>query len=117
MLFYLLTSTDKQIRRDHWNALLEVYYDTFARILTKLGSDPQKVFTFEDLQGELKRFGVFAFIATPITLGVLLITPEDAANLSEVEVTGASKDPATTKVFSERLNDIVDDLVAFGYIA
>ena len=116
LLCYLFTSTDKQIRRDHWEALLKIYYTTFADCLTKLGSDPQKLFSFENFQDELRRIAPMAFLYTPLTYVVLFVSEEDLDNKSDEDVFVISTNDSAVKAFNERIVDIANDLVEFGYI-
>ena len=116
MLFYLLTSTDKQTRHDHWDALLEAYYSTFADCLTKLGSDPQALFSFENLQEELRRIAPMVFLYTPITYAVLFVSEEDLDNKSNDEFFVISSKGSAMEAFNKRVADLADDLVELGYL-
>ena len=117
LLFYLATSTDKDIRRDHWHALIGVYYATFSKTLTTLGSDPQKLFTFEDLQADLRRLAPVVFIYTPVIYTELLAHDHDFVEGSDTEIFAVSVDDSTVQAFTKRVNDIADDFVEFGYIS
>lgn len=83
-----------------------------------MGSDPEKLFTFDDLQNELKRCGNLAMIMTPIHLQIYLTKTEDIVDLNEIseqEHFSFSSKSEFEIAFRDKLNDVVTDLVNFGY--
>lgn len=62
----LFNSTDKALRDSEYENLLTLYYETLSKSVRLLGSDPNELFTFQNLKSELKRFGNYALIMGPL---------------------------------------------------
>ena len=59
LLYFIFSSTTKKLRDAHYEDLIQIYYDTLASTMKALGSDPEKWFTFNDMQDQFKQFGVY----------------------------------------------------------
>lgn len=103
IMYLVFSASDRQLRAAYYDSVLRSYYDSLERMITALGSDPKELFTFADLQDELKRYGAFAFLVTPMLLQVSLLTTDDG----DQELANA--------MFAERYNDVVTDLIKLGY--
>lgn len=53
LIDFIFTTSDKELRAKHYHSLIRLYYDQLALNIRLLGSDPAKIFTFEDLQSDL----------------------------------------------------------------
>lgn len=93
--------------------------------MQKLGSDPNKLYTFENLQSQLKQFSVYALIFAPMVLQIRVAKPEHFADLDDfTERIERGEDADIMKEFdsetmikySTLINDLVTDLVRYGYI-
>lgn len=83
IVYNLFTSTDKAFRDKEYENLLQIYYETFSNTVKLLGSDPKKLFTFDDLQSELKEFGNYAFLLVPINTQMTQADSNDLINWDE----------------------------------
>jgi hypothetical protein len=54
LLYFLATGSDAQFRRQHYQQLLDYYYQRLSIALTRLQLDPAIVFPREDFDYELK---------------------------------------------------------------
>lgn len=124
LLYYLFIATDKALRANEYQNLLRHYHGSLSDTIRALGSDPDQLFTFDDLQSELKRFGKFAFLGTPIMLRIILADPKDIRNYDDMkdikeELNNKTNynvlDTNADAVYRERMNDIICDLVDYGY--
>lgn len=91
-----------------------------------LGSDPNELFTFENLQSELKRCGSFALLLAPLSIQVQQVDKNDVANMDEMcdkmadgkgsseGLVGDLNDEAQLK-YEQRLNDVFEDVIRLGY--
>lgn len=90
--------------------------------MRKLGSDPDKWFTLEDMIGHLKTVGKYGVIMAPLALQVLVSDPKNI-----IDMDGAAKDSkklsdfaildeTTTNEFKERLSDVIQDAIRFGWV-
>lgn len=84
-IFYnIFSSTDKNLRNKEYNNLIELYYESLSKTVKLLGSDPDELFTFENLLSELKRFGVYALLMAPMLLQVSLAHSNEISNMDEM---------------------------------
>lgn len=125
-IFYnIFSSTDKTLRDKEYTNLIELYYESLSKTVKLLGSDPGELFTFEDLLSELKRFGVYALLMSPMLLQVSLAHSNEISNMDEMfdrVAEGESKINLVTGLSSEgqseyhrRLNEVFEDVIQLGY--
>ena len=62
LAYFFCSSTSRQQRRNHFEELLQFYYDRFFQELKDLGDDSEPFFTFDDLKEEYSAGFVFGFI-------------------------------------------------------
>lgn len=122
----LFTCTNKAIREKEFENLLRVYHDSVSKIVKLLGSNPDKLFTFDDLQGEFKKFGLYALFFGPMTIQVTLADTSEITNMDEYcekVATGENRQELITGLnetaqseYGRRINEILEDMVdKFGY--
>lgn len=125
-IFYnIFSSTDKELRDKEYNNLIKLYYDALSNMVKLLGSEPEELFTFEDLLSELKRFGVYALLMTPMLLQVSLAHSNEISNMDEMfdkVAEGESKINLVTSLSDEgqseycrRLNEVFEDIIQLEY--
>lgn len=123
--YNLFISTDRALREQDYNNILDLYYTTLSKTIKKLGSNPQKIFSYDDFQQELKRFGNFGMLLSCIMVRMCLTDPKDILNLDEYSdlvakggprgsVIKASNSDSESK-FKERLVDLLEDFVKYDY--
>ena len=109
--YYLLSSTSKELWDQYYDQLIQIYYTSLSDIITHCGSDPSKLFSFENLQEHLKKFAIFGVIMAPTLLSVMLSDPENCADmekLAEKEVLDlANFDEKTEKRYKQRVSDVL----------
>lgn len=121
----IFSSTTKPIRDSHYVNLLNHYHKTISETIIKLGSDPEKLFSFTDFQNQLKKFGKFSFMLAALWTQINLVDSKDLPDLDELAeglannkkeakfVTGY--DHNTQLEYNRRINDLYGDLIDFGY--
>ncbi|XP_031621427.1 uncharacterized protein LOC116339595 [Contarinia nasturtii] len=125
LLFYLFTSTDKTLRDKEYDNLLQLYYESLSKTVKLLGSSPE-LFTYENLQSELKRCGSFALLLAPLSIQVQQADTNEVANLNEMcdkMANGNNSDGLVNDlneeaqlIYEQRLNDVFEDVIRLGYI-
>lgn len=126
LLYNIFTSTDKAFRQKEYHNLLKHYHQTLSDTVCKLGSNPRKLFTFVDLEYQMKKFGKYAFLMCPLLIEVMMADPKNVANLDELseEMAGGQTeklelvgefDEATQKKYETRIRDLIADLVDLGF--
>lgn len=121
----LFSSTDKALRDKEYHNLIQLYYDSLSKTINLLGSNANELFTNEDLIGEMKRFGVYALLISPLLMGVLLADPSEVSNLDEMFDKVASGEGRINLVsdlsaerqleYDRRMNDVFEDVINLGY--
>lgn len=125
VLYNIFTSTDKEFRDQHYDTLLKTYYTSLSEMIRKLGSDPRKLYTYENLQSQLRKFGEYALLMAPMIISIRVAKETDVSNLDEFaqlvekgeDVDLIRKfDGETQKEYSRLVNGLVTDLVNYGYV-
>lgn len=129
LVYFLFTATDKETRDKHYESLLKLYHDSFSTLLRKFGEDPDKIYPFDALKQELKKFGRFGLIMSICLLSFVTISPDDMPDMDEAmeELMKEDRDTGTknsmmlaaeanSKLMEPRIRDIILDIDHFGYI-
>lgn len=122
--YFMLSSTTKALRDRHYDEFIRIYYKNLSDIIRACGSDPDKLFTFADLQAQLKKFGVYGAVFAPLLLSILVSDPKNIASMDELAENMDDDKPkhmATLDAFSEiafkdRLRDVLADARTYGWI-
>lgn len=107
--------------------MLRLYHKSLSNTVKLLGSDPDKLFTFDDLQDELKSYGTLALLLAPIVIQTALADSSDVSNLDDMlkkksdgeenrlELTKGLNEKAKLE-YARRLNEIFEDVIdKLGY--
>lgn len=104
---------------------MKLYYDTLAKTIRSLGSDPDKLFTFANLKDELKRFGNYLLVMSPLWISTTQAEPSDLIDMDDMFdqtgegenkpdlISGFSKEGQ--EEFARRINGLLEDIVELGY--
>lgn len=89
--------------------MIAIYYKSLTQTIKLLGSDPEKLFTFENLKEELKRYGNFALIVTPL----FILSAQIQLNETNTDETGLSE--INQMEYDRRINGLLEDVIELGY--
>jgi thiamine kinase-like enzyme len=81
----------------NFDEIVNVYYESLSEFLRKLGSDPDKMFPFEELQKQWKRFSLFGLTMLSSVIKVCLSDKDEVNDLAEVAESGRQITDAFTK--------------------
>lgn len=105
--------------------LIRLYHESLSKTVKLLGSDADKLFTYEDLQGELKRCGVYALMMAPLLLQVMQANSSEIPNIDEEFDKAANGESKIELVkglssggqseFDRRINEVYEDVIKLGY--
>lgn len=125
IVYNVFTSTDKSLRDKEYTNSIKLYYDSLSKTVKLLGSDADKLFTYDDLLGELKRCGVYALLMAPILLQISQADSSEIPNLDEMCDKVAEGDSNIALITSlsakgqlecdRRLNEVFEDVIELGY--
>lgn len=125
LLYFVFTVTDKQFRQQHYQNLLKTYYRSLSQTIQKLGSDAQKLYTFENLQTQLRKFGDYAILFASM---IIQVRVAKAAHFSDLDVFAecidrdqkahviGDYDDKTLAEYTIQINDLFTDLDDYGYL-
>lgn len=124
MLYFIFTATDKDLRDKEFENMLRHYHTSLSEMVTRLGSDPTKLFTFDDFKQQLKKCCKYPYLMAPVLLQIMMANAEDVPDLDDLserigqENSDASIvkrfDSETQAVYDKRLQDVISDLVELG---
>lgn len=94
-------------------------------MIRKLGSDPNKLYPNDIFQMQLRKFGEYALLMAPLIISIRVAKEADVSNLDEfAKLIEQGKDAEmihkfegeTQQQYSRLVNDLITDLVNFGYV-
>lgn len=124
---FLFCTLSPKLRNDHFDDFINCYYKAFQRTLTKLGSDAQKLFTYDNLQDQLRRFSIYAMYVAPIIIGIVTSDQNNVPDVDEVvrRIEILTKDPTADvnldEFFEEndsyrhRMSSMIRDMVRMEF--
>lgn len=130
ILYHIFSSTRKELREQHYSDLIHFYYTTFSDTVRKLGSDPDELFHYTDLENELKASGKFILIMGALVIQYALAQANDIRSADEYSAQLVNNNkgnnngtaPTLLKNIGEEsdlrvaaINDLVADVIAYGY--
>ncbi|XP_031631012.1 uncharacterized protein LOC116345636 isoform X2 [Contarinia nasturtii] len=120
ILYHVFSSTDREFRDKHYDTLLKTYYRSLSETIEKLGSAPEKLYTYDDFQRQLRKFGAFTVLCAPL---LILLRVTKAHNETSTNDNDQDKRDAvfnnfdeTQKTYVKMINDLFHDLEKYGYI-
>lgn len=112
IVYCIFGSTDKTLRDNEYENLLQLYYETLSKTVKLLGSNLNELFTFADLIEELKTCGVYALLKGPM---LLQITLADLPDESGAQSFNSGLSEGAQREYDRRINGILEDVVRLGY--
>ncbi|CAB3244348.1 unnamed protein product [Arctia plantaginis] len=114
LLFFIFTGSDEQLREQHFETLLDHYYTQLNVSMKRLGLEPEKVYSRENFQAELKEKLVFGLMIAVITLPTMLVRDTPEVNEDLNFATFAVEE--SSDLYVERLNGVINDYVKWGIL-
>lgn len=124
-MYNIFSATDKPFRDLHYEKLLKTYYSSLSETIQKLGSDPNKLYTYENLQDQMRKYSDYALLLTPMIIAIRVAKASNVANLDDyAECLERGEDAdilnqfddETQAEFSRQINGLITDLVDYGYV-
>ncbi|KAG5896760.1 hypothetical protein JTB14_031739 [Gonioctena quinquepunctata] len=91
-LSYFLYACCSGTELNSFEELLRFYYNSFSTQLTKLGSNPEELFSYDDLKRQWKKYSIVGLVNIIDGLRVFLCDKEDAPALGDMEKGGSFAD-------------------------
>lgn len=122
----MATATDKAFRQREYTNLMRHYHRSLSEAILRLGSDPEQLFSYDDFENELKRFGRFVLLMGTYVMEMIVANVDDTPDLDELCEELKSNEEQTQNLYGvmsdkqnreydQRINDLFDDCVEMGY--
>lgn len=124
---YLFCSLGPKLRNEHFDDFIDIYYDSLESTLNKLGSDARKLFTYDNLQDQLRKFSKYTMYLAPIMIGIMTTDTNNVPDVNEMvhRLELLTKDPTANvklddffeenDVYRYRMSNMIRDLVRMGF--
>lgn len=125
IVYFLFTSTDKTLRDAHIDEILHIYHDTLSAAMRRMGSDPDRLFSYADFQRDLNKFGRYGILIAPMLVQVVIADPTDIPDMDalsdEMAKTGNHEaqmfiSEKTANAYNRRISDVIRDAERYGYL-
>lgn len=122
IFYFIFSATDKSFRAEHYRSLLNVYHSTLSTNIKKMGSDPEKLYSFDKLENDLKKYGKYGLIVSSLLLELCIADENQVIDANEYcdrlyrneecNLFTNFDDNATYQIL---VNDVVEDFFEYGY--
>jgi hypothetical protein len=128
LVYFLFISTDKDLRKNYYEKLIDAYHRSFINFCTYMGVDKNSFkFSHDNLHKQLKKFGKYGIIMSSFVVPLTQAHTEDLPDfdkISEEIKHETQKDEAKSflmtkskdKFIDNRIRDIIYDATAYGYL-
>jgi thiamine kinase-like enzyme len=129
LVYFLFICTDEQMRKKHYDELLNIYHRSLKDLLDHLGGDTQTQFPLTTFLRHLKRFGKFGVIMSTFIMPMLQTKSEDLPDMDFMAEQMKNEDPAVMEemmkqftqssgadAFTERMRGVLNDAIRYGYM-
>jgi Ecdysteroid kinase-like family len=124
LLYFIFTSTNEELRAEHYDDLLKIYHTTLTTFLTRLGSDAPNIYRWTDFQDQLRKFGRFGLVMAIMLVQLIVAEAQDLpdmdqvandmANNKDIDMLQGSNEK-TDRVYNKRMRGVINDIVRLGY--
>lgn len=115
--YFFYTGGNEEIF-DKLEDYLKVYHDSLSTNIRQLGSDPEKLYPFKQLQDDWKRYGVFGALFSLILVKVKLLEQKDVEKAvkddEEADINEILTAEVNENLFKTRTRDIVRNACKVG---
>lgn len=105
--------------------MMKTYYSSLSENIRKLGSDPNKLYTYENFQNELRKTREYVMLRGLMMVQIKLASVEEVTNIDEyselidrgvdVDLINLTDEQSLSE-YSRLVNEITTDLFDYGYI-
>nr|XP_032519782.1 uncharacterized protein LOC116771896 [Danaus plexippus plexippus] len=115
ILYFIFNGSDKKFRDQHLKQSFDHYYEELSKALKRFHLDPEQLYSREDFDFEVEQVLPVGLLLATYCLLIVTVESDDAPQLSQdTGMRDFVVNPNT--LYTERLNDIVDDYIKMGII-
>lgn len=124
--YFLSICTDDKLRAEHYNELLEIYYESLCKYLKQLGGDPERQYPREIYEKQWREYGRFGllmgFMSVPMVCTPTEELPDMEIVLSQQDsekdfVFFYAKSGEAKELYRSRMRALIKDVVKYGYLS
>ncbi|XP_031345038.1 uncharacterized protein LOC116172067 [Photinus pyralis] len=118
LVTFIFSAADKATR-ERYDELIMEYHKTFCSFMREFGCDGEKLLPFDDLQSELKTYGILGFPMAIMLIYLYSTIDQRVPDVREVESSkeefGFLYDLQNREKFDTRVREAICDFNRFGY--
>lgn len=80
--FFIYACSTEDLRKDYYHVMLKHYHDNLCSQIRNLGSNPDKVYSWDCFMEEVKKYAFFGLAFSFESTPVIILDPEDAFNMN-----------------------------------
>jgi hypothetical protein len=126
--YFIFTSTNEELRDEHYENLLQIYHKSLCDFITRLGSDGENLFKYNDFKKQMKKFGRYGLLMSVMVVPIIVAQAVDLPDMDKVakdmaENKGAAIEmmnmdtvsSGTEQAYKKRITGVVRDIIRLGY--
>lgn len=127
LTYFLFACTDHELRKNHFDELLNIYHHSLKELLDHLGGDTATQFPMTALLRHMKKFAKFGIVMATFIIPMLQTKKEDIPDMDFIAKNIDNEDPELVKAFmekmgkqedtvSKRMRDVIHDAIKYGLL-
>ncbi|XP_064555222.1 uncharacterized protein pkm [Drosophila montana] len=127
LVYFLFSCTTRKFRRQHYQPMIQLYYEELRQQLTRLGEVAEALFPLTAFKQQLKEKGAVGLLLAMMVLPIVTMRGEDAPDLqviSEMAEGGATTSLhrvgflgiGNEMLYKQRMREVILDCADYNYI-
>ncbi|KAK4884216.1 hypothetical protein RN001_000487 [Aquatica leii] len=109
----ILSSTDKNLRNEHYTVMIKQYYDSLCSMMKKLGTNGNQMLPFTVLEQHLKKYSIVGLYISTMLILIQYMNYEDIPNTMEDRTLNFKL--RNVEEYNIRMRDVILDFDRYGY--
>lgn len=115
MLYLIISSSEEQLRRQHYNQLLDTYYQILQGILLE-AKIPKDIYSREMFNGDLHTVAPACLIVANTAIWLSSGLQQEGHVKSKIILKTEEDRQKAINLYKSRISSIFDNLKSFGYL-
>jgi Ecdysteroid kinase-like family len=128
LAYFIFTSTNEELRDQHYENFLQIYHQTLTEFVDRLGSDGAKLFPFKAFKSQMRKFGRYGLVMATFLIQMLVVPKHDLPDMDQIAKDMAENkidldnmamiqvgDDTSASAYKKRMNGVVRDIIRLGY--
>jgi Ecdysteroid kinase-like family len=127
LAYFIFACTDRQLRKNHFDELLSIYYHSLKELLDHLGGDSVSQFPYTAFLRHMKKYAKFGIIMSTFIVPMLQTKKEDIPDMDFIAENVGTNDPEIMNAFmtslrkeadvvGKRMREVIQDAIQYGYL-